>query len=970
MAITDRRGVSVSAVDTPVAGDPNPGLAWKAPARVATTGSNIVLSGLQTVDGVSLAAGNRVLVKDQTDQTTNGLYNASTGAWTRTVDADNSSQWGQGLQILVALGTTNAGRTYAVSTADPITVGTTAIVFGTASEPTGGSKGQILVKNSPTSGDASWYDSAFNIETFGGGVGVADNGPALRAAINAMPSTGGAVYFPAAAAGGQYTFQTGVIINKPCLIRGSGRFVTTIVPTFNGNVFDIEAQGVSIRDLYIKNGQTMTSGAFIYVNSIRATIQNVKIDGAYGGIQITGNGTFTTCRDIDLRNITPASVAPGSFGIGLTGIGSGSEDVVLDNIQMDIDTPTALPSYGLLLSSCDAFTAVASSFIHAVNCIGLVPGAGQSALSSKIIGCFFDSGTNAVTVGPSGTGNVVRIQFLGCWIGDQSSCGAFVDNQGTGTVADIEFIECQGVNNGSDGILINSANVTDIAVRGGVYAQNGSAGIAIAANVNEVLVSGAKIGAYAGMTANQYGIYLSAGTGSKIQLVGNAFKSNAVADIQGWSGLTGGNNKRSGNLPDALNDATTVVDGGTGLATLTAHAVLIGQGTSPLTFAATGTAGQLLIDQGPGIDPAFQPLSGDASLAANGALTIGANAITNAKFRQSAALSVVGNAGAAVANVADIAGTANQVLRVNSGGTALGFGALNLAASAAVTGTLPSANGGTDNAAYAVGDLLYASAVTPTLSRLAAVAIGAVLSSAGVGVAPAWSTTPQVGALGVGSAANGNIALTIGGTLSGQSGEFGIYMGGLTLSPNTGGNAYFQYAGGGTIGTGAGNAITAGFGILVAPYSKSGTGSVSVAYGGFFDAQSIGSTNWSIWAAGDVNLATKALCPLIIGGSATSSTLTIESTSGAGTSDSIVFKTGSQSTRLTLTSAGSIVLGSGAIATTATDGFLYIPTCAGPPTGVPTAQTGRVAIVYDTTDHKLYIYDGAWKGGTAPGVWS
>jgi len=64
-----------------------------------------------------------------------------------------------------------------------------------------------------------------------------------------------------------------------------------------------------------------------------------------------------------------------------------------------------------------------------------------------------------------------------------------------------------------------------------------------------------------------------------------------------------------------------------------------------------------------------------------------------------------------------------------------------------------------------------------------------------------------------------------------------------------------------------------------------------------------------------------------------------------------------------LTSAGSLVIGnnSSALATTATDGFLYIPTCAGTPTGVPTTQTGTVAMIYDTTNNNFYIYSGAWR---------
>lgn len=61
----------------------------------------------------------------------------------------------------------------------------------------------------------------------------------------------------------------------------------------------------------------------------------------------------------------------------------------------------------------------------------------------------------------------------------------------------------------------------------------------------------------------------------------------------------------------------------------------------------------------------------------------------------------------------------------------------------------------------------------------------------------------------------------------------------------------------------------------------------------------------------------------------------------------------------------SLVVGNAALTTTATDGFLYLPSCAGAPTGAPATQTGTVACVVDTADSKLYAYvGGSWKSVT------
>jgi hypothetical protein len=79
---------------------------------------------------------------------------------------------------------------------------------------------------------------------------------------------------------------------------------------------------------------------------------------------------------------------------------------------------------------------------------------------------------------------------------------------------------------------------------------------------------------------------------------------------------------------------------------------------------------------------------------------------------------------------------------------------------------------------------------------------------------------------------------------------------------------------------------------------------------------------------------------------------------------------GSGTLRPTNLIGANIVVGTAALATNANNGFLYIPTCAGTPTGTPTTFTGRVPMIYDTTNNKFYIYNGSWKGGTNPGTFT
>jgi hypothetical protein len=98
---------------------------------VALSDSNITLSGEQTVDGIALVAGDRILVTGQTDATQNGIYVVAAGAWGRSTDADNTpgNEVSGGMFTFVEQGTTYGDSGWVLTTNGPITLGTDELVF-------------------------------------------------------------------------------------------------------------------------------------------------------------------------------------------------------------------------------------------------------------------------------------------------------------------------------------------------------------------------------------------------------------------------------------------------------------------------------------------------------------------------------------------------------------------------------------------------------------------------------------------------------------------------------------------------------------------------------------------------------------------------------------------------------------------------------------------------------------------------
>lgn len=118
-------------------------LKWKNSVRVASTANVAIATAMEAgdvIDGITLAAGDRALLKNQTDPKENGIYDVpASGAATRSLDANTGANLVHAV-VGVEQGTVNADRFYVCTTNAPITIGSTNIVWNTLLTAIGGAE--------------------------------------------------------------------------------------------------------------------------------------------------------------------------------------------------------------------------------------------------------------------------------------------------------------------------------------------------------------------------------------------------------------------------------------------------------------------------------------------------------------------------------------------------------------------------------------------------------------------------------------------------------------------------------------------------------------------------------------------------------------------------------------------------------------------------------------------------------------
>lgn len=269
--------------------------AFKAPVTAIAV-SNVTQYGEQTIDGVAVLESNtagvpdRVLCVGQTDSTTNGIWDVSTSAWTRSHDADGRYDLAKGSNVLVTGGTTYSGTFWQITSANPITIGTSSMTWARSLSNSATMSFVQAGTGAVTRTAQEKMRETVSVDDFGAvGDGLTSDTVTVQAAIDAVSVRGGGdLLFP------NGTYLLGAI-NLKAGVRLRGESKAAILKASIGaanafitvnSVSDTGLEGLTV-DMNLMPGSD--SGGAVAVNhttALGAAANNISIKGCrfQGGV--------------------------------------------------------------------------------------------------------------------------------------------------------------------------------------------------------------------------------------------------------------------------------------------------------------------------------------------------------------------------------------------------------------------------------------------------------------------------------------------------------------------------------------------------------------------------------------------------------------------------------------------------------------------------------------------------------------
>ena len=299
------------------------GIHWKESVKVATTG-NITLSGEQTIDGVT-TSGSRVLVKNQTSGSQNGIYVSASGAWSRAADMDASAEFA-GSAVFVREGSTFADTGFiCTNDADP-NVGTDAINFtqftGAATLVAGDGLSKVGSTFSVDVDDSSVEiaSDALQIKSLGitaamlaGGIGNAKlsnstiSGVALGANLNSLSVVSGSALAMTGFNGAAAVTDLGVQVDGSSI-------------EISSNALQVKASGITSNML----AGSIAAGKINLGNGVEDNAGSLQIDLDGSSLALGASGIKVATGGVSNAMLANSTISGVSLGANLNSLSAGN----------------------------------------------------------------------------------------------------------------------------------------------------------------------------------------------------------------------------------------------------------------------------------------------------------------------------------------------------------------------------------------------------------------------------------------------------------------------------------------------------------------------------------------------------------------------------------------------------------------------------------------------------------------------